>query len=50
VTFDERIAFRKSMEDSIDSNEDEEHEDTKEESTCSPEQPSQEQEPPHEHV
>jgi chromatin remodeling complex protein RSC6 len=48
VTFDERIAFKKSIEDSIDSNEEEEHEDPKEESTCSPEHPSEEQEPPHE--
>jgi predicted Rdx family selenoprotein len=29
VTFDERIAFKKSIEDSIDSNKEEEHEDTK---------------------
>jgi len=36
VTFDERVAFNKSIEDSIDSNEEEEHEETKEESTCSP--------------
>jgi hypothetical protein len=34
VTFDERIAFKKSIEESIESNEEEEHEDTKEESTC----------------
>jgi hypothetical protein len=46
ITFDERIAFKKSIE----SNEEEEHEDTKEESTCSPEQPIEEQEPPHESV
>jgi hypothetical protein len=43
VTFDERIAFKKSIEESIESNEEEEHEDTKEESTCSPEQPNEEQ-------
>jgi hypothetical protein len=42
VTFDERIAFNKPIEESIESNEEEEHEDTKEESTCSPEQPNEE--------
>ena len=36
VTFEEKIAFRKSIEDSMDSNDEEEHEDPKEESTCSP--------------
>jgi hypothetical protein len=38
------------MEESIDSNEEEEYEDTKEDSTCSPEHPSEEPEPPHEPV
>jgi hypothetical protein len=46
VTFEERIEFRKSIEEPIESNEEEEHEDTKEESTCSPEQSNEEQEPP----
>ena len=50
ITFDERIAFKKSIKEPIESNEEEEHEDTKEESTCSLEHPSEEQEPPHEHV
>ena len=50
ATFDERIAFKKSIEDSIDSNKEEEHEYTKEESTCSAEHPNEEQEPPNEHV
>jgi hypothetical protein len=50
VTFDEKIAFKKSIDESIESNKEEEHEDTKEESTCSPEQPNEEQEPPHESV
>jgi hypothetical protein len=50
VTFDERIAFKKSIEEPIESNEKEEHEDTKEESTCSLEQSNKEQEPPHESV
>jgi hypothetical protein len=50
VTFDERIAFKKSIEDSIDSNEEEEHEDTKEDSTCSPEHPNEEPKPSQEHV
>jgi hypothetical protein len=33
VNFDENIAYRKSIEDSMDSNDEEEHEDPKEEST-----------------
>jgi hypothetical protein len=44
ISFHERIAFKKSIE----SNEKEEHEDTNEESTCSPKQYNEEQEPPHE--
>jgi hypothetical protein len=48
VTFDERIAFKKSIEEPIESNEEEEHEDTKEESICSPEQSNEEKETPHE--
>ena len=35
VTFDEKIAFKKSIDESIESNKEEEHEDTKEESKCS---------------
>jgi hypothetical protein len=50
VTFDERISFKKSIEEPIESNEEEEHENTKEESTCSPKQSNEEQEPPHEYV
>jgi hypothetical protein len=42
ATFDEKIAFRKSIEVSMDSNDEEEHEDPKEESTCSAEHPSEE--------
>ena len=34
MTFDEKIAYRKFIEDSMDSNDEEEHEDPKEESTC----------------
>jgi hypothetical protein len=37
VTFDEKIGFRKSIEDSMDPNNEEEHEGPKEETTCSPE-------------
>jgi hypothetical protein len=36
VKFDEKIGFRKSIEDSIDPNDEEEHEGPKEETTCSP--------------
>jgi hypothetical protein len=50
VTFDEMIAFKKYIEESIESNEEEEHENTKEASTCSPKQSNEEQEPPHEYV
>jgi hypothetical protein len=50
ITFDERIAFKKSIEDSIDSNKEEEHEGTKVDSTCSPEHPNEDPEPPHEIV
>ena len=42
VTFDEKIAFKKSIEDSIDSNDEEEHEGHKNESTCSLEHPNEE--------
>ena len=48
INFDERISFKNSIEEPIESNEEEEHEDTKEESTCSLEQSNEEQEPPHE--
>jgi hypothetical protein len=34
VTFDEKIGFMKSIEDSMNPNDEEEHEDTKEENTC----------------
>jgi hypothetical protein len=47
VTFDEKIAFRKSIEDSMDSNEEEEHEVPQEESTGSPKHLNEE---PHELV
>jgi hypothetical protein len=50
LTFDEKIAFKKSIEDSMDSNNEEEHEDLKEESTCSPEHPSEEPDQPLEPV
>jgi hypothetical protein len=50
VTFDEKIAFKKSIEDSMDSNDDEEHEDPKEESTCSPKHLSEEPDQPLEPV
>jgi hypothetical protein len=43
ITFDEKIAFKKYIENSIDSNDEEEHEYPKEESKCSPEHPSEEQ-------
>jgi hypothetical protein len=46
VTFDEKIAFKKSIEDSMDSNDEEEHEYPKEESTCSPEHPNEDPEQP----
>jgi hypothetical protein len=36
VIFDEKIGFRKSMEGSMDSNDEEEHEGPKEKTTCSP--------------
>jgi hypothetical protein len=42
VTFDENISFGKSIEDSMDSNYEEEHEGPKEETTCSPEHPNEE--------
>jgi hypothetical protein len=35
VTFDENIVFRKYIEDSMDPNDQEEHEGSKEETTCS---------------
>jgi hypothetical protein len=50
VTFDEKIAFKKSIEDPIDSNDEEEYEDPKEESTCSPKDPSEEPDQPLEPV
>jgi hypothetical protein len=50
MTFDEKIALRKSIEDSIDSNDEEEHEDPKEESTCSRENPNEEVDQPLEPV
>jgi hypothetical protein len=50
VTFDENISFRKYIEDPMESNEEEEHEDTKEDNTCSPEYPNEEPKPPHEPV
>jgi hypothetical protein len=46
VAFDEKIAFKKSIEDSMDSNDEEEHEDPKEEPTCSPEHSSEEPDQP----
>jgi hypothetical protein len=36
VIFDENISFRKSIEDSMDPNDEEEHDGPKEETTCSP--------------
>ena len=42
VTFDEEISFRKSIEVSMDSNDEEEHEDSKEETICSLEHPNEE--------
>ena len=50
VTFDEKIAFRKSIEDSMDSNDEEEHEGPKEDTTCSPEHPNEEPKQPLEPV
>jgi hypothetical protein len=50
VVFDENIAFRKFIEDSMDSNDEEEHEGPKEETTCSPEHPNEEPEQPLEPV
>lgn len=46
VNFDENIDFRKSIEDSMDCNDEEEHEDPKEESTCSLEHPTEDLEQP----
>jgi hypothetical protein len=48
VNFDERIGFKKYIEEPIESNEEEEHEDTKEEIICSLEKYNEEQETPHE--
>jgi hypothetical protein len=50
ITFDEKIAFKKYIENSIDSNDEEEHEYPKEESKCSPEHPSEELDQPLEPV
>jgi hypothetical protein len=45
-TFDEKFSFKKSIEDSMDSNDEEEHEYPKEEITCSPEHLSEEPDQP----
>jgi hypothetical protein len=50
MTFDENISFKKYIEDPIDSNDEEEHEYSKEDSTCSPEHPSGEPDYPLEFV
>jgi hypothetical protein len=50
VNFDEKIAFKKSIEDSMDSIDEEEHEDPKEGSTCSPEHFGEEPDQPLEPV
>jgi hypothetical protein len=42
--------LKKSIEEPIESNKEDEHEDTKEGSACSPKQSNEEQEPPHEYV
>jgi hypothetical protein len=50
VNFDDNISFKKSIEDPIDSYDEEEYEEPKEESTCSPEHTSEEPDQPLEPV
>jgi hypothetical protein len=46
MTFDEKVSFKKFIEDSMYSNDEEEHEGPKEETTCSPKHPNEDPKQP----